>query len=251
MELPTTPDYVDRVIKLQALVRGFVGRVKVNRKRVAVAAKTTGLLVALKEKEQGKSGWYQAPGGDVFYFVRDEKAEWLLAAGPISRTDYDTAVLNVNSITPGNNNNNSNSNNNILSPKTASGSGLSVALLRKNGIGSTSGIELASSSAIEPGDVLRKCAFELAVDHEDVKGDLYLANKTNKLYVAVSVDTLLLESLFAASASYSYISGNSGTNTTTGYHTNTNTNTNSNTLNGMSSSLLENSTSSMGSSSVR
>lgn len=207
VELPTSSEYARCVVKLQALARGYVTRVHANRERVAMAAKTTGLLVALKEKEQGKSGWYQAPGGDVFYFVRDEQAEWLLAAGPISRSDYDEAIFNANSIgvigtaKP------------VHSPRTASGSGRSVALLRKNGAGTATGVFSPLGDKlgpIEPGDVLRKCPFELAVDHEDVKGDLYLSNKTNKLYVAVSVDKLLLESLFAASASY--LSGSVGIN---------------------------------------
>jgi len=173
---PLSPRFNNRLVMLQARIRGVQGRRKVQEKRVLKAAQSTGVLVALNCSEQGGSGWYQAPGGDVFYFVRDDQAEWLLAAGPITRADYDEAVRSAQ-VVPG-------SASNSLA---AGGSGASFAMMKK-------------LNRIQPGDILRRCAFELAVEHEDVQGDVFIANKSNKLFVAVSVDSLLLDSQFAYSS---------------------------------------------------
>lgn len=55
--------------------------------------------------------------------------------------------------------------------------------------------------ALYAGEVLRKCNFELVVEHEDVRGDVYIANRSNKLFVAVPVDSLMSEGSFAFASS--------------------------------------------------
>ena len=134
----------------------------------------------------GKSGWYEAPGGDLFYFVRDESADWLLAAGPISKQEYEMTIFNTTTagVLP------------ITAATAASGSAATFAMMKK-----TQSATATSTYALpySPGDILRKCNFELKVEHDAVKGDLYVANKSNKLYIAVSVDTVLLEYQYAYS----------------------------------------------------
>ena len=181
-----SPRSTHKLVKFQARVRGAAGRRKADEKKVLLAAQATGVLIALSSTEQGKSGWYQAPGGDVFYFVRDDQAEWLLAAGPISRGDYDEAIKSTQSSVPASSGVAGGAGS---GGQVAGGSGASFAMMRKSG-----------AVRLGPGDVLRRCDFELAVEHEDVQGDVYMANKSNKLFVAVSVDSLLLDSQMAYSS---------------------------------------------------
>jgi hypothetical protein len=58
-------------VRLQALARGRAGRAAVSRALMAQRAQSSGVLVALPPTEQGRSGWYAAPGGAIAYFVRD------------------------------------------------------------------------------------------------------------------------------------------------------------------------------------
>lgn len=45
----------------------------------------------------------------------------------------------------------------------------------------------------QPG-MMVKCPFDLSIEREEMKGDVYMANKSEKLYIAVPVDDLILQS---------------------------------------------------------
>lgn len=54
---------------------------------------------------------------------------------------------------------------------------------------------LVTSSRVQNGaGMLSRCNFNLAIDHDDVRGDIFIANKTKRLYVAVSVEAMVLSS---------------------------------------------------------
>ncbi len=39
--------------------------------------------------------------------------------------------------------------------------------------------------------MLVRCPFGLAVEHDDIRGDIYMANKSEKIFVAVPVDDMI------------------------------------------------------------
>mmetsp|Transcript_816 Transcript_816/g.1370 ORF Transcript_816/g.1370 Transcript_816/m.1370 type:complete len:992 (-) Transcript_816:209-3184(-) len=86
-----SPRSLSRVNKLQAAARGFIARASTTRMKIHHAAKTSGVLVAMRKTIQGESGWYCAPNGSLYYFVLDE-GEWLLTCGPISKEKFEETV---------------------------------------------------------------------------------------------------------------------------------------------------------------
>jgi uncharacterized protein YoxC len=56
-------------LKLTCVIRGFLGRQRVKRIKQMRLADQTGILVAMKDTNQGESGWYMGPNGSIFYFV--------------------------------------------------------------------------------------------------------------------------------------------------------------------------------------
>eukprot|EP01041_Mallomonas_annulata_P004086 gene4086-8125_t len=80
-----------RISKLQAAVRGYVHRARLHRVRVHHAALSAGVLFAMKNTEQGETGWYCAPDGSLYYFVLEE-GEYLMACGPLTMAEYETVM---------------------------------------------------------------------------------------------------------------------------------------------------------------
>lgn len=65
------------LLKLQALVRGWIGRRKVHRVVRTMQAMRSGVLVAMPTTTQGESGWYAGPTGDIFYFIHDQQVSYI------------------------------------------------------------------------------------------------------------------------------------------------------------------------------
>ncbi len=89
---PLTPRSSQKVVKLQSQVRGFLGKKSMDRHRTKIAARETGVLVALKNTKQGESGWYESPDGKVYYFIC-KKERWEIACGPLSIDQFDSLKL--------------------------------------------------------------------------------------------------------------------------------------------------------------
>ena len=83
--------FAQRVVIMQSIIRRFIAKCRVRRKRFAIAAKEQGVLVAMRGTSQGKSGWYESDG-NVYYFVRD-RSDFILLAGPLSLTEYNQTIL--------------------------------------------------------------------------------------------------------------------------------------------------------------
>jgi hypothetical protein len=86
-----------KLIKIQALIRGFLTRAKIKYFKKYLAAKSSGVLFAMKHTKQGnyacfkfyllmntishgvhlagESGWYAGPDGSLFYFILDNVCE--------------------------------------------------------------------------------------------------------------------------------------------------------------------------------
>ena len=74
-------------IHIPIIVRGFLARQRVRNIMLFNLSKATGVLVAMKHTEQGESGWYAAPDGNIYYFVlRNE--DWIQVAGPLTQGEY-------------------------------------------------------------------------------------------------------------------------------------------------------------------
>ncbi len=73
---------------MQALIRGYIARQRMERLRIKDEAAKRGVLVAVAGTIQGENGWYVASDGMVYYFIMNEN-NWLLAAGPITFETYD------------------------------------------------------------------------------------------------------------------------------------------------------------------
>jgi hypothetical protein len=89
-----TPRRLRRIVKLQSLWRGFMGRRVVHNKLLEKESKATGLLRALAPTPQGEDGWYLAPDGMVYYFVLNAD-DWIMIAGPKNRPDFDTMAAQL------------------------------------------------------------------------------------------------------------------------------------------------------------
>ncbi len=66
--------------------------------------------------------------------------------------------------------------------------------------------------ALNDTHTLIQCPFKLVIEHEDVKGDIYMSSKTEKLFIAVSVDDLILSSQIQSIGNGS-VSESDGSNT--------------------------------------
>ena len=76
-----------RIVKMQALARGFVGRSRVRNLKSHVNRQSDGMLRAMRGTSQGCDGWYQAPNGMVYYFVLRED-DWTMVGGPLTITEF-------------------------------------------------------------------------------------------------------------------------------------------------------------------
>ncbi len=80
-------------IRMQALVRGFLGRQRVRRIIMQRLATMPGVLVAIDGTKQGGTGWYSSQG-QMFYFCLDD-TDLVLMCGPITRDLYEAAKQEV------------------------------------------------------------------------------------------------------------------------------------------------------------
>lgn len=122
----------------------------------------------MRNTVQGESGWYSSPEG-IYYFVLEDD-NWILAAGPIKQSEYErtrNALKVVN---------------------RQSSININMSMRRINSRMSFNQLDQ---------QYLVYCPFKLAVEHELVKGDIYMSNQTEKLFVAVSVDDLITSSQIA------------------------------------------------------
>jgi len=86
-----SPRLDTKIAKLQAVVRGFMARIRMDRVRVHHAALSAGVLFAINNTVQGETGWYSSPNGSVFYFVA-ENGDYMLACGPLTTTEYESII---------------------------------------------------------------------------------------------------------------------------------------------------------------
>jgi len=75
------------VVKLQGIVRRFIAKGKVHRRRVHVLAQMQGVLVAAGRTEQGSTGWYVGPDDHLYYFSTAD-GDWRLVCGPVTHQEF-------------------------------------------------------------------------------------------------------------------------------------------------------------------
>jgi chromosome segregation ATPase len=80
-----------KLIKLQALTRGFTVRKKLEKEKKLIAARRSGVMYALDKTKQGETGWYANPAGEIYYF-NSTGAEWQIVAGPLSEKQYNNLI---------------------------------------------------------------------------------------------------------------------------------------------------------------
>ena len=78
------------MVKLQAICRSFLTRRRLLRERNILAAARKGVMQALGNTKQGKSGWYMNPDGSVYYY-QNAKGVWNRLAGPLTNKQYTLA----------------------------------------------------------------------------------------------------------------------------------------------------------------
>jgi hypothetical protein len=159
------------VIKVQAITRGFLTRHKVTSEIVQSCANEAGVLVALRNTVQGESGWYTSPEG-IYYFVLDGD-NWIMAAGPINTFDYERTRNTIKAV----------ARQTSMSHLTRMSSRLST------GAGGSTSIHPHSEQ-----HYLVHCPFNLSIEHETIKGEIFMSNQTERLFIAVSVDDLITSS---------------------------------------------------------
>ena len=54
--IPIDEDIIDKVVKFQAVTRGFLARQKIEHERILLSAQESGVLVALRNTVQGSHG---------------------------------------------------------------------------------------------------------------------------------------------------------------------------------------------------
>ena len=204
-----------RNIKVQAMVRGYLGRLRVRRLQVLVRARLSGVLVALKDTEQGETGWYVAPDGAIYYFVLTaDKSNWIATAGPIDFDTFEKLNLTLKRLAPPSmrahraSHCSSNSESKSSEKNSKSGGGKSP---KVNAASSSSdkGLRLIKAAPtptpVPAPPVLTRCPFDLAVEHEELNGELFIGSSSTlgsnglaksylRMYVVTPVDTLILNS---------------------------------------------------------
>jgi len=163
-----TPRTEGKVAKIQAVVRGFLDRVRVahhfHRTRVHHAALAAGVLFAMKNTVQGETGWYCAPDGSVYYFVLEE-GEYLMACGPLSMDEYE-ALMTLSE-----------------DKKKKSKAGAMFTMSQPSAAMSSS----SSSSSSIPSKLMR-CDLNLIEGLDIDDGKIYIASENQKLYVTIPLD---------------------------------------------------------------
>lgn len=81
-----------QLVKLQANIRGVLDRTRLAKQWKILAAKKSGVFLALGNTVQGGAGWYLSPHGQVFYFILDANGAYVCAAGPTTLNAYNRNV---------------------------------------------------------------------------------------------------------------------------------------------------------------
>lgn len=79
--------YESAWISLQCAIRGFLSLKRTQWKRRQREAARAGVLFSQKGTHQGKTGWYVAPNGGIYYFILDGE-KWVPTCGPITEDAY-------------------------------------------------------------------------------------------------------------------------------------------------------------------
>lgn len=79
------------VTKVQAHIRGILGRFRVDRLKLSKFAAENGVLIALKPTVQGESGWYLSPDRSIYYFALKD-GDWCQVCGPMSLDVWEDIV---------------------------------------------------------------------------------------------------------------------------------------------------------------
>lgn len=67
------PDQLELAMKrMTSAARGYLARSRVKKLKLFRTADETGVLVAIGNTQQGETGWYAGPNGNIFYFVLQE-----------------------------------------------------------------------------------------------------------------------------------------------------------------------------------
>ncbi len=188
---PLSPLCTLGIIKLQAAVRAFVVRSRNKQKAKFERATTDGVLTALKGTKQGHSGWYRAPDGKVYYFILKDE-EWVMTAGPLSMTNYhelfyspyDLPYQKGDKISP------------IGTPTSSAKKEIATNRPQRKTLreGKRKGRQSVIGTT-HSRTLLRRAMCELQVEHPFLHGDLFVDKTTKSLYMAVSVDQLVRNSL--------------------------------------------------------
>jgi hypothetical protein len=167
------------IITIQAVIRGFIVRSKTSQTKRYTQASKEGVLMALKGTTQGQSGWYRTPEGPVYFFtLKDE--QWVITAGPLTMNGYHDLFYapRQNAIMSG-------------TPQ-----GTPHVTIKKEIVGGRRRTvrKKKSTEASIQAHTLLKANCELQVVHPDFTGDLFVDRASKNLFVAISVEQLVLES---------------------------------------------------------
>ena len=89
---PKLADYLPKhhgvAVRVQKIIRGFLGRAKVKKLLMKHVAGDRGILVACDGTNQGETGWY-CEQDLYFYFCLDANGNYLLLCGPMTKEMYE------------------------------------------------------------------------------------------------------------------------------------------------------------------
>eukprot|EP00981_Chlorochromonas_danica_P010651 scaffold3296_cov159-Ochromonas_danica.AAC.18 len=156
------------LIRLTSIIRGFLARKRVKRLKLTRLADDTGVLVAMENTLQGETGWYLGPNGSIYYFVLKDVSRSLC-------WEHD---------------------------KPCHGQWIYAAGPLSEQDFKATYLQGAKSfgRSVPSGKILTRCAFRLGTVVAP-NSEVYIANGSAKLFLAVPVDVIIPELLVNGSSS--------------------------------------------------